>query len=228
MKIGLLLIATGKYDQFVGPFLESVDKYFFKDDHVNVYLFSDKSFKVNSGRLTVYRLPIEHKPFPYATLLRYRHFDQNKDFLKENDYLFYSDVDMRFVSEVGREILGDLTVVQHPGFYNGGWGSNNVDKKSLAFLPINKRTGYYAGGFQGGKTKSYLDACNVLHARINDDLSRDIMAEWHDESHWNWYMKIEARNFRVLDPSYCYPESWSLPFEKKLLALDKNHKEVRS
>jgi hypothetical protein len=228
MKIGLLLIATGKYDQFVGPLLESVDKHFFKDDQVNVYVFTDKSFKVNSGRLTVYRLPIEHRPFPYATLLRYRHFDQHKEVLKDNDYLFYCDVDMKFVADVGREILGDLTVVRHPGFFNGGWGSNNVDKKSLAFLPINKRKGYYAGGFQGGKTKSYLHACNVLHARINDDLSRDVMAEWHDESHWNWYMKAEARNFNALDPSYCYPESWDMPFEKKLLALDKNHKEVRS
>jgi len=32
---------------------------------------------------------------------------------------------------------------------------------------------------------------------------------------------------KFLDPSYCYPESWNLPYEKKLLALDKNHQEIR-
>ena len=42
MKIGVLIIATGKYDRFVQPFLESVDKYFFKDQEGVVYLFSDK------------------------------------------------------------------------------------------------------------------------------------------------------------------------------------------
>jgi len=31
-----------------------------------------------------------------------------------------------------------------------------------------------------------------------------------------------------LSPSYCYPESWSLPFDKKLLALNKNHNQIRN
>jgi histo-blood group ABO system transferase len=38
-----------------------------------------------------------------------------------------------------------------------------------------------------------------------------------------------------LTPSYCYPESvklnptsWNIPFEPKILALEKNHAEVRS
>lgn len=228
MNIGLLLIATGKYDRFVPQLLESVDKYFFKEDTVNVYLFTDKNFKVNSGRLRVYKIPVEHKPFPYSTLLRYRYFDQNKEYLKDNDYLFYSDVDMMFASEVGREILGNLTAVQHPGFYNGGWGSQNVDKRSNAYLPRQKWKNYCAGGFQGGKSKYYLEACKILNQRINEDLTKDVMAEWHDESHWNWYLKTEARDVNVLSPAYCYPESWEMPFEKKLLALDKNHKEVRS
>ena len=32
----------------------------------------------------------------------------------------------------------------------------------------------------------------------------------------------------ILDPSYCYPESWDLPFPKRLLALDKHHEEIRA
>ena len=32
---------------------------------------------------------------------------------------------------------------------------------------------------------------------------------------------------RILSPSYCYPENWKLKYPKKLLALDKNHDEIR-
>lgn len=239
MKIGLLLIATGKYDRFVKPFLESVDKHFFKDDQVNVYLFTDRSgnkedSKVSlvpdNTRLAVYSIPIKHTPFPYATLLRYKHFDENKSCI-DADYLFYSDVDMMFVQDVGHEILGDIVATNHPGFWNGGWGSQNVDKRSMAYLPKHEWKGYCAGGFQGGKKEEYLKACNILNARIAEDERREVMAEWHDETHWNWFLKSTAKNVKKLSPSYCFPEAaWAknLPFEKKLVALDKNHKEVRS
>jgi hypothetical protein len=39
---------------------------------------------------------------------------------------------------------------------------------------------------------------------------------------------IDNQPTKILDPSYCYPESWNIPFNKKLLALDKNHSDVRS
>lgn len=230
MKIGLLLIATGKYDRFVFQFLESVNKHFFNGQDVTVYLFSDKHIYVKGSRLKIVNISIEHKPFPYATLLRYKHFDEYKEKF-DCDYLFYSDVDMKFVSDVGEEILNDgLTAVQHPGFYERGWGSNNVDVLSNAWLPVEKRIGYCAGGFQGGKKEDYLTMCNILNARIQDDESRGVMAEWHDESHWNWYLKTLAINAKVLNPSYCFPEaSWAknMPFEKKLMALDKNHEKLR-
>ena len=226
MTIGLLLIATGKYDVFLKPLIDSVDRFFFRNDRVDIYIFSDKSYTgEHSDRVNIKVIPIEHKPFPYATLLRYNHFDQHKDLIT-SDYVFYSDVDMRFVAPVGREILGDIVCVQHPGFYKGGWGSEGCDKQSLAYLPKEQQSNYMAGGFQGGKKNIYLEACNVLNARIQDDESRGVMAQWHDETHWNWYLKtIKAK---VLDPSYCYPESWSIPFRKKLLALDKNHAEIRN
>jgi hypothetical protein len=31
----------------------------------------------------------------------------------------------------------------------------------------------------------------------------------------------------VLDPSYLYPESWTLPFPRRILALDKDHAAIR-
>ena len=228
MKVALAIIATCKYDIFVEPFLESVKKHFFTGYDVNVYLFSDKDIQIEESRLKITSIKIEHKPFPYATLLRYKHFDENKEKF-DCDYLFYSDVDMKFVADVGEEILNDgLTATIHPGFYKGGWGSNNVDIISKAWLPEPKRVVYCAGGFQGGKKDVYLTACNVLNARIQNDENRGVMAEWHDESHWNWYLKTMDISTKLLGPSYCYPENWVMPFERKLLALDKNHAKLRS
>lgn len=230
-KVGLLLIATGKYDVFLQPLLDSVDKFFFRGEQVDIYIFSDKQLDDlrTSERLEVQVLNIQHHPFPYATLYRYKHFDTYKDIL-QSEYLFYLDVDMKLVGTVGDEILGDIVCTQHPGFYKGGWGSEGCSPYSMAYLPPEARKGYCAGGFQGGKRETYLEACNILNARIQDDETRSVMAEWHDETHWNWYLKTLAINPKILDSGYCYPEApWAkgMPFVKRIMALDKNHAEMR-
>ena len=40
-----------------------------------------------------------------------------KEELMKYDLLLYLDVDLKVVSKVGREMVGDLVAVQHPGFY---------------------------------------------------------------------------------------------------------------
>lgn len=226
-RVGLLLIATGKYDVFLKPLLDSVDKFFFPNERIDIYIFTDKPLAFEYKRMDITYLQIPHKTFPYATLYRYKYFDHYR-YAIHSQYIFYSDVDMRFVGLVGEEILGEIVAVQHPGFYKGGWGSANCNPESLAYLPKEQQHGYVAGGFQGGETEKYLRACNVLNARIQDDERRGVMAEWHDETHWNFFIKTLAPHAKILDPSYCYPESWKLPFPKRLLALDKNHAQIRS
>lgn len=228
MRIGLLLIATGKYDVFVQPLIDSVDKYFFRNDHIVIYLFTDKpDIKlIHYNRIHLVILPIEHKSFPYSTLYRYKYFTQYADRI-DTEYLFYSDVDMRFVGEVGREILPEkvsIVATIHPGFYKGG-GSWCTDENSNAFTPPEGRRKYYAGGFNGGKTEGFLSMAKILSELIDEDEKKGVMAEWHDESFFNMWLWIHK--CKELSPSYCYPESWKLPFPKRLLALDKDHKAIR-
>ena len=230
-RVGLLIIATGKYDTFLQPLIDSADKFFFPGEEVDIYIFSDKPYNdpIKSDRFNIQVMEIKHHPFPLATLYRYKHFHTYRNVLT-SDYLFYLDVDMKFVGLVGEEILGEIVCVRHPGFYKGGWGSQNCDPKSLAYLPKEKWGQYKAGGFQGGKSETYLEACNILNARIQDDEGRGVLAEWHDETHWNWYLNTLARNPLTLDPGYCYPEApWAkgMPFVKRIMALDKNHADMR-
>jgi histo-blood group ABO system transferase len=233
--IGLGLIATGKYDVFLGPFIESVNKFFMTGHEVSVVVFSDKDLNIEStDRVKIKVIKIEHKPFPYASLLRYKHFDDNAESFDDCTHVFYSDVDMLFVDHVGEEILNiGLTCTLHPGFYKGGWGSQNVDKRSNAYLPKQYWNNYCAGGFQGGAKDEFLSACQVLNIRISVDENNGVLAEWHDESHWNWYLKTHIVNILMLSSAYCYPEAeWFTRlqhnFKPKLVALEKNHKKIRS
>jgi histo-blood group ABO system transferase len=66
-----------------------------------------------------------------------------------------------------------------------------------------------------------------ISKNIKIDFEKNFIAVWHDESHLNRYM-IDNTPTKILTPSYCYPENMYLPYHKKLLALDKNHKELRS
>lgn len=224
MKIGLLLIATGKYDRFVEPLLDSAKKHFLVNHDVNFFLFTDSKKFVSSDKMHVFHK--QHEPFPAPTLKRYETFVYHHTFLNGMDYLFYCDVDMLFVDDIGDEVLSDRVATIHPGFL-GGKGTPETRQESLAYVGVEEKLVYYAGGFNGGTSEEFLKMSDKLDKNIKQDLSKNIIAIWHDESHMNRYF-LDNPPTKVLSPSYCYPESWTLPFKKKLLALDKNHNEVRN
>ncbi len=230
MKIGLLIIATNKYTQFLQPLIEGADKFFLKDHEVNYFVFTNQEINIDSNR-NIVKVHTEHKEWPWMTLGRYRIFTDNRDILSEMDYLFYCDADMKFVGYAGNEILGKRVGTIHPGFFHNPHSSNVALEKrseSLAYLPPNTIRHYYAGGFNGGTSEEFLKMSNIISDNIDIDLNNhNIIAEWHDESHMNKYF-FENRPTLKLPPSYCYPESWDIPFDKILLALDKNHNSIRN
>jgi histo-blood group ABO system transferase len=171
----------------------------------------------------------DHMAWPGPTLKRYHIFLNNSHHYPNQDYLFYCDADMRFVDEVGSEVLGDLVATNHPGFYNKRRREFSYEKRSQsrAYIPMNEGTRYFAGGFNGGKRDRYLEMAQAVKEMVDADAANGIIAEWHDESYMNRYLASNPPTV-ILDPSYCYPESWDLPFKRRLLALDKNHSEMRS
>jgi len=224
MKIGMLLISTGKYDVFVEPLLQSARKYFMNNHEVTFFLFTDsEKWKQEKDVVTTY---VKHEPFPAPTLKRYEIFNNNAGILKDQDYLYYCDVDMLFVSQVGDEILSDSVATIHPGFL-GRRGTPETRKESLAYIGPEEEMTYFAGGFNGGKTQMFLDMAKTLSENIKKDLSNDIIAIWHDESHMNRYF-VDNPPTKILSPSYCYEQNRILPFDKKLIALSKNHREMRN
>lgn len=241
-KVGLLLVATNRYKQFIDQLLESVDKYFFSGSQINIYLFiDDTSFEFKKpARMNIRVFKIESLKFPFATLFRYHLFSKVKQYI-DCDYVFYSDVDMRFVDFVNEEILpldlpdeNKIVAVRHCGFYVAGGGGWETREESTAYIAPEKRKFYYAGGFQGGTKDAYLSACETMKNNIDTDSKKGVMAVWHDESHANKYLSERLGKFKELTPDYCMVEeegkriAWGVNnFAPKLIALKKNHEEIR-
>ena len=177
---------------------------------------------------------IEHEDWPMPTLKRYNYFIKEKEFISQFDYCYYFDVDMGIVGKVGDEILGDLVATMHPyqSFYPKEQRTYDRNPQSHAYVPQGKEGElYYAGGFNDGSTEKFLEMSKVIAERVTDDLQRGVIALWHDESQMNRYL-IDNPPTLSLTPSYCFAEEQmqnpDYPYEAKIIALKKDHDELRS
>lgn len=199
---------------------------FFLPSHTrHLFLFSEHTIDLPDCCC----LPIRHEPWPGPTLHRYRTLVEHEETLSGMDYLVHCDADMRFVGPIGNEILGELIATVHPGFYHRPLQEFTYERNprsKACVLPEDGRR-YYAGGFQGGRSARYLEAARCLSQHIEEDDRSGIIAVWHDESHWNRYL-IDHPPAVELSPSYCYPEGQRLPFTPRLVAINKDHEELRS
>jgi histo-blood group ABO system transferase len=225
-KIGFLVLATNKYTRFIPDLIKGADEFFLRNYEVEYFIFTDdKTLDVDTER-KVHIINTEHKPWPYMPMAQYGIFYSNKQSFEGMDYLYYCDADMRFCDHVGPEILSDRVATQHPGLY-GRRGTPETNPNSTAYVFMFENMQYFAGGFNGGSHDEYIKMCKTCYENIEKDFENDITAVWHDESHMNRYF-IDNPPTKILDPGYCYGESLRPPFKPRLIALDKDHKEIRS
>lgn len=232
-KVALVSICLNKpYWQYIVPMFQSAEKFFLKGHEVNFIVWSDMLPESVTG---IKVIPTEPFEWPLPTLYRYHLFLKQEELLRDYDYVFYCDADMEFVSPVGDEILGEgLTGAQHPMYatrieYIPPYEPN---KESTAFIPrpgrvLTDDNGkkrfeplYFAGGFQGGRTDDFIKAMKVMKDNIDKDFSRNYIAIWNDETHWNKYL-FDNPPAVVLSPSYIYPDSLNRAYYQRVWG--KNH-----
>lgn len=234
-KVGLLLIATNKYNKFLQDIVKSADQFLLKHEaDITYFIFSDQVPNISTtGKIEF--IPIKHVNFPFASMNRFQYFVENKDLLLQQDYLYYTDVDCLFVDQINSEIFGDLVGVRHCGYMSGG-GTFEDDVNSVMWKPHNNFNYYFGGGFSGGKAYKYMQLAQWCKEQIDFELSNNRMPRFHDETALNRYFLDNIPDV-ILSPSYHYPQSnlqhyyqiWSgKQYKPKLLLLDKNHEEVRS
>lgn len=228
-NIGLLIMATGRYVEFVEPLVASAKQFFCLGHQVTYFVFTDGCLPPMDNVVCIYQ---KRLGWPYDTMKRNYVYLQSRESYEGLDYLFACDSDMLFVDIVGNEILGERVATISPGFAPGSpfprkRGAFETNPASTAYVHDDEGEDYYfAGGFFGGTCKEFFKIIETTSNNIDKDLEKGIIAEWHDESHWNRYC-IDNPPTVILSPSYCYPENWKIPYKRRLLALDKNHKEFR-
>lgn len=225
-QIGLLVVATGKYIQFVQPLIESAEHYFLPTHKRTYFIFTDHVDEVPKADNIV---PIFQKKlgWPYDTMMRCKMYVEHQDLYQNIDFMFACDADMRFVDTVGDEILSFRVATQHPGAV-GRRGTYETNPKGLAYVADYEGEYYFAGGIYGGSKEEFITINQTIYNRITADQNNGIMPLWHDESHLNRYF-IDFKPTLILSPSYCFPEGWYwLNYHPRLLALNKNHAEMRA
>ena len=231
MKICILTIATNKYIQFVERLYNNIDENFLNGHEIECLLFTDHDVETSDN---VKVSQIEHEDWPMPTLKRYNYFVKEKEHISKFDYCYYFDIDMGIVDKVGDEVLSDLVATMHPyqTFYSKNDRSYDRNPNSSAYVRYGEEgPNYYAGGFNGGSTKEFLKMSEVISERVTKDLEKGIIALWHDESQMNRYM-IDNPPSLSLTPSYCFAEELinnsAYQYEPKIIALKKDHDELRS
>lgn len=246
-KIALFLIGVNeRYWPYLKQVIEDCKTHFLPQHKVDFLVWSDMPEDQIKDAIV---FPAEAVEWPAPTLMRYHLFLQQEEKLREYDYLFYLDADMRIITKISDEILGEgLTVAEHPMYslrreYIPPYEPN---KDSTAYIPrlgqIIEENGkprfrplYLAGGFQGGKTDLFIEAMKTMRDNIDKDFNKNYVAIWNDESHWNKYVldnanPIEGHPTVVMSPSYVYPDSlipeyyepiWGKKYEPKIITLTK-------
>jgi hypothetical protein len=147
------------------------------------------------------------------------------------DMLFAGSLTKRdLIQALGNQ---EIALVRHPGYFRpskfakvifylgnpryilsdvkswllkGGIGSWEKNSDSLAFVSRENRKVYVCGATWFGRKNSVIDLCSSLSLRIQEDLSRNVIAKFHDESHLNWF--AANNTFSLLSPKFCYDENY--------------------
>lgn len=229
-KVGILYICTGRYREFWPIFYHSFEENFLPNHEKHYFVFTDTPVE-KFGNERVKCKKQAHKEWPSPTLDRFEMFLSIEEALKDMDYLFFLNSNLKCIQVVGDEILPSnpeqLVAPVHAQFFKwtedgksftAAGGPLTQNPKSLAYFNDPKHD-YVMGGFNGGCTEAVLAMYRQLRNDIETDKKNGVIAERHDESHLNHFMR---RNIKKLTPAYMCPEFWLVPVNPKIICLDKD------
>lgn len=222
-KINIFTICTGKYIAYFDQFYKSCQDKFLSDYEKKYFVFTDGELPQYDNVVKVQQNKLG---WPFDTMMRFKMFN-SVEHLLDGDYVYFFNVNMQFLENISDEVIpGEendwLMGVNHPGYYNKNCLGFPYERNAISnfYIPFGNGKNYFQGCFNGGRTSEFMMMSKKLEQLIDDDLSKKIIPVWHDESALNWY--YISKNPLMIDSSYAFPESSNLPFEKKIIQLDKN------
>ena len=233
MKVGIIFIGTNKYADFFQLYYPACEEYLAPTAEKHYIAFTDQGDNeiFQKDRVTVAK--IKHYPWPYITLLRFKFISKVLNILEDMDYCLFIDADLIPQSPISlEEIFGDKSLVGvcHPGFINsvGPFETNIHSTAGVLNEHLNLST-YCQGCLWGGRKNDFFQMVKVLSERVDKDLSNNLIAAWHDESHMNRYFAERRNQVHTLHPGFATPEQGydhiKKEYETKMLHLHKDMKD---
>ena len=238
MKVAISFIGTNKYLNFLPQYYENIEKYFLPKCDKTILAFTDGQLNETPKNLKVFSQ--EHLDWPYITLKRFHIINKARKEILDHDWFVFIDGDALVVDRIDEEDFftdKPLFGVHHPCHYlkmtphNKLPGSFEISESSNAAIDLEKYQPqvYYQGCFWGGKSKEVIEMVDELQDRIDDDLKRNVIAVWHDESHLNKYLIENSSMVHTYGPEYAYPELFKdqCTFNPKIVHLAKDNSEYQ-
>ncbi|XP_063067002.1 globoside alpha-1,3-N-acetylgalactosaminyltransferase 1-like isoform X2 [Engraulis encrasicolus] len=238
-RVGLMVLAVGRYVHYLSRFLQSAEQHFLTGTPVNYYILTDNPNKLvpppelGEGRdlrvVPVTEIPgWEHLARRRMDLLASTIDNQAQ---QEVDYVFCADVDQEFLNPVGTEILGKLVASLHPEYYDVPVPNLPYERSSESRACVLDEEGdhYYTSELYGGLCSEVLALTKVCSQLILQDRAMGVEAQRLEESYLNRYL-VDKRPTRVLSPEYSWWDSPVAPKvpQKRVVSLGRQCASLRS
>lgn len=189
-KVAILTISTGKYNQLFNDFKNSVFDKFLPEYEKRIFVFTDEKYTENTN---VKSIKILHLPWPLNTLLRFNYFNTIQNELKEYDFIYYIDCDIIVHDYINEEIIpteNQIVAAKHYWFENqvGTYETENKNSNACVDKSTLSVGNYCQACFFGAKSQDFIKMNSILDNNVREDLKKNIIAIWHDESHFNKYI----------------------------------------
>jgi hypothetical protein len=232
MKVAITFIGTNKYLDFLPKYYESIKENFLPNSEKVFLVFTDGEGDFPDDIKTYEQ---EHLEWPYITLKRFEIIKKARQEIEDCDWLVFLDADTRVVDKITEEeFLSDKPYfgVHHPCHalkmqphteYPGAFETNTDSRAGVT--EEDDTSMYYQGCLWGGRVPEVLDMIDELDSRVEEDLSNDVIAVWHDESQLNKFYSEVKEDVHLLGPEYAYPEVFQqyCNFEPKIVHLAKDN-----
>ena len=238
MKVAISFLGTGKYLDFLPQYYQNIEEYFLPNTKKTVLAFTDGELDEAPKNIKVF--PQEHLDWPYITLKRFEIINKAREIINDHDWFVFIDGDALVVDRIEEEEFftdKPLFGVHHPCHYlkmpphNQYPGAYEITENCNAAVDLEKYQPkvYYQGCFWGGKVPEVCAMIDELEYRVGDDLHRNVVALWHDESHLNKYFIENPDLVHTYGPEYAFPEVFKdqCTFKPKIVHLAKDNSEYQ-
>lgn len=238
MKVAICFIGTGKYLNFLPKYYEHIHEYFLPNSEKTFLVFTDGEGDFPKDVKLYYQ---EHLNWPFITLNRFEIIQKAVKEIEKNDWFVFIDADALVVDDIKEENFFNQDKpffgVHHPCHFlkmaphNKFPGALETNSQSNAYVkefpnfPV-----YFQGCLWGGKVPEVISMIKELDKRTKEDLSKEIIAVWHDESHLNKFYIDNFDSVNVLGPEFAYPEVFAgfCEFEPKIIHLAKDNSKYQT